>query len=151
MVWTDNLKAMSEVYAILNQLDDSYLMKIPRDLWYVIEENATVDVSYINDSEPLENFNLERETQKILAVISYNYFCTPEEREEWNQVLEENEQRYQDELMKKYNVDNIFDNSNKVIEEDNSEENQALIEYEESFIQKVWNRILKIFKIGESK
>ena len=36
-------------------------------------------------------------------------------------------------------------------EEDNSEENQALIEYEESFIQKVWNRILKIFKIGESK
>ena len=104
-----------------------------------------VDVSYIKPEIALENLNLEEETKEMLAVISYQYFCTEDERKIWQKELEENEKKYQEELNKKYNPENLF-KKEELQQEQNLENipitNQnSLIEYKEPFFRKLWNWI----------
>lgn len=145
-MWTENNKAISEVNKILKQLNEDSLNKIPKKLLDEIEKNATINIEYIRPDIALEDLDLEEETKEILAVISYNYFCDEEERKIWNQELKENEQRYQEELRKKYSPDNIFKNSKKEVSEciETKEEN-SLVEYKEPFFKKIWNIIKKFW------
>lgn len=162
-------RAISEVNEILSQLDNDALEKIPKKLLDSFKENAGVDVSYIKRDIPLEDLNLQPETKEILAVISFNYLCDEEEKEYWNQKFKENEIKYQEELRKKYSVDNLFGNENDDkkdninIETNNigdksktdidnnlnpaeNIENVALVEYKESFLKKMINKLKNLLK-----
>lgn len=151
-MWTENKKAISEVNQILKQLNETSFHKIPKKLLDEIEKNATVNVDYIKPEIALEDLDLEEETKEMLAVISYNYFCDEEERESWNKELRENEQKYQEELRKKYNPDNLFQHTNDEIEENVNHqeivEQKAMLEYKEPFFRKVWNFIKKYLRIN---
>lgn len=145
-MWTNNKKAISEVNKILNQLNEDSLKKIPQKLLEEIQKNATIQVDYIEPGVALEELNLEKETKEMLAVISYNYFCDDEERKNWNKELQENEQKYQEQLRKRYNPDSIF--NNKEIEKSDDEcvkEENSLVEYKEAFFRKIWNMIKKFW------
>lgn len=142
-MWTKNKKAISEVNTILKQLEKSSYSKIPKKLLDEIEKNATVDVSYIKPEIALEDLDLEEETKEMLAVISYQYFCTEDERKSWQKELEENEKKYQEELNEKYNPENLF-KKEELLQEQNLENIQvtsqnSLIEYKEPFFKKLWN------------
>ena len=147
MTLSQNSKAISEVNVILKQLNQTSLNKIPKKLLDEFEKNATVNVDYINSNIPLEELELQEETKEIIAVISYTYFCNEEERKQWNIELVENERKYQEKLRKKYNPDNIFENvdvKNEVIER-KSDKETSLMEYQESFFNKIWNKIKYFF------
>ena len=139
-------KVFSEVYVILNQLDEKSLKKIPEKIFNQIKENAKIEVDYIDKNKPLEEINLMEETREFLAIISYYYFCDEEERKKWDELLNENERKYQEKLKQKYNPDNVFktkpNNTNK---EENVE--LDLVEYKEKFIVKLINKIKQFFKI----
>lgn len=94
MIDFENKKAISEVYAILNQLNETSLKKIPLALLQKLKDNSDYDVSYIKPEIPLDQLELEPETKDILAVISYKCFCDAEEKKKWSQVLIENELQY---------------------------------------------------------
>ena len=94
MIDLKNKKAISEVYAILNQLSETSLQKIPSILLQKLKDNSGYDVSYIKPEIPLEQLALEPETKDILAIIAYQCFCDAEEKEKWSQVLIENEMQY---------------------------------------------------------
>ncbi len=147
-MWTSNTKAISELNAILKQLNKVSYNKIPKELLTEIEKNATVDVSYIKSNIPLEELNLEQETKEMLAVISYQYFCDEEERKTWQKELQENEKKYQETLQQKYNPEELFKDTK--FEKDQSSQNipkeNALIEYKEPFFTKLWNFIKKFWK-----
>lgn len=147
-MWPSNTKAISELNAILKQLNKVSYNKIPKELLTEIEKNATVDVSYIKSSIPLEELNLEQETKEMLAVISYQYFCDEEERKTWQKELQENEKKYQETLREKYNPEELFKDTK--FEKDQSSQNiakeNALIEYKEPFFTKLWNFIKKFWK-----
>lgn len=141
-------KVFSEVYVILSQLEEKSLKKIPEKIFNRIKENAKLEVDYIDKNVPLEEINLMDETREFLAIISYYYFCDEEERQKWDEILNENERKYQEKLKQKYNPEEIF----KIKEEFVNKENQKnieldLIEYKEKFVVRLINKIKQFFKI----
>ncbi len=148
-MWTNNKKAVSELNIILKQLDENSYRKIPKKLLDEIEKNASYDVSYIKPQIALEDLNLEMQTKEMLAVISYQYFCTEEEKKDWQKELEENERKYQEELKEKYNPENLFKNlefsQEQTWEHMERKEETALVEYKEPFFKKLWNFIKKFW------
>lgn len=139
-------RVFSEVYVILNQLDEKSLKKIPEKIFNQIKENAKVEVDYIDKNIPLEEINLMEETREFLAIISYYYFCDEEERQKWDEILNKNERKYQEMLKQKYNPDKMFKTKQENI---NKEENIELdlVEYKENFIVRLINKIKQFFKI----
>ena len=146
-MWTTNIKAISEVNKILNQMAPSSLAKVPQKLLDELEKNATANVDYIKPDIPLEDLNLEEETKEILAVISYNYFCNNEEKKNWDKELLENEKIYQENIKLKYNPDKLFEKNIQKISKDTNTKETSLTEYKkETFFTKILNFIKKFFK-----
>lgn len=141
-------KVFSEVYVILNQLEEKSLKKIPEKIFNQIKENAKIDVDYIDKNVPLEELNIMSETKEFLAIISYYYFCDEEERQKWDDILNENERKYQEKLKQKYNPEEIFKTKQEYINKENEKSVELdLIEYKEKFIVRLINKIKQFFKI----
>ena len=144
-------KVFSEVYAIINQLEENSVKKLPEKLLSELRENATIEVDYIDKSVPLEKLNLLNETKEILAVISYYYFCDDEERKKWDEVLSKNERKYQEILKEKYNPEDIFKKKEETSEKQNEEKKSddkevSLIEYKQNFIVRLINKLKEFFR-----
>lgn len=138
--------AFSEVDAILNIMPSNLFNKIPLNFRQIISE-------YKNDSynpqikEPVEDYELKDETKIILSIIYRDFLCSNEEKERLkardSQKLKEEEEQ----LREKYNPDNIFkDKKTNSIE--SVEESVAMIEYKESFLTRLLNKIKNIFRKG---
>ena len=94
--------------------------------------------------------NLKRETIVLLAILNLNYWCdTPEEKQEILDELANNEKEKQ-ELLEKYNPDNLFKNKqNDVIENEKTIDTQevSLVEYKKQGIfKRILDKITKFFK-----
>ncbi len=137
-------EAYSEVDLILNLMDEKYLNEIPSKLREAFKrEKSNEYVKEIIPNRPLEEQNLKKETLSILAVLNYNYWCKDEKhKEELLKLYSENERKYQEELRKKYNPDNIF---KKNIQKSKIENSVTLIKKKESILKKVINKIKKFF------
>ena len=89
----------------------------------------------------------------LLAILNINYWCdSEEERIQWINELDKNEKEIE-ELMGKYNSANLFENRTRVVnehiinDEKDESENMQLVEYKEkNIIQKIVDKIFKIFK-----
>ena len=144
-------RAYVEILEIINYMGQEYKKKIPSKLLNLFEKNK--DLNYEYKLEKLDlNTQFLKETLILLALIEKKYWATDREREILNQALKENEKKYQEDLRKKYNPDNIFicNDSKKVtpsiaITETTIEEttNCSISEYQES----IFTRIKKWFKI----
>lgn len=149
-------RSANQLYEIIQLLPDDSKEKIPLSIIKLLEKKK-LDTNEITIStiEHINNDALLDETKKYLSYIFLNYLANEDERKEFNQILEENENRYEKTLREKYNPDNIF-NSNKetekspileniTIEEIELNENNKMIKVED---KKWWNKILeKIIKI----
>ena len=136
--------AYSEVYAILKLIDVQYINKIPDQVITIIKEEMDKNYKpHINLTVPLKEQNLNPKTYTILAVINLNYWCENEKhKKELIFKYSENEQKYQEELRKKYNSNSIFSKKqDKIIETQNTQ--TQLIEYNESVFRKILNKIKK--------
>lgn len=143
--------AITEVLSILEYLPQSEVDKIPNKFKEFLKENAISDYNPNFDySLGLDKIELKHKTKLLLAMIYKDYLCSKEELLEYNKILYQNEESYQKYLREKYNPDNLF----KKTEEEKSsimqiEENQnALIEYKESFFTKFKNFIFSILHIN---
>ena len=147
----DTMMAYSEVYEILNLLDKEYKEKVPDKVRTFFEEERLKDYKpEINVDIPLIDQNLKRETITLLAILNLNYWCdTPEEKQEVLDELANNEKEKQ-EVLEKYNPDNLFKNKqNDAIENEKTINAQevSLIEYKKpNFIQKLLSKIARLFK-----
>ena len=147
----DTMMAYSEVYEILNLLDKEYKEKVPDKVRTFFEEERLKDYKpEINTDTPLIDQNLKRETIVLLAILNLNYWCdTPEEKQEILDELANNEKEKQ-ELLEKYNPDNLFKNKqNDVIGNGKTINAQevSLVEYKKpNFIQKLLSKIARLFK-----
>lgn len=142
-------EGISEVLVILKSIDNIYTEKLPQKFKEFLNNNQSS--SYTPDidlSKELKDMNLKKETRNILELMYLNYWSTSEEKKEFMDMLSENEKKYQEEINKKYNPDNLFKNkkdASKTIEEELTQE-VSLVEYNESLFKKIWNKILSIFK-----
>lgn len=149
--------AYTEVYAILQDLDDEEYNKIPPEVIKAIEENRNLEYDFeLDDDLELKEQTLLPQTKAILFNLFRDYLATPEQKQKI--IKMQNEERAKIELEKKqlYNSE-IFTNEERRFEEERQEKNQdeikekeenslKLVEYKPSFINKFWGYIQRFFK-----
>lgn len=133
--------ACSEVSVILNHLNKEDYNKIPKDIIEVIEENKDENYNFeIDNEKELREQKLSIKTRAILFNLFRDYLCSDNQREIIKRQQQEEREKYQ------VGKDNLFKNIEQN-EEQCVEENTSLISVQkESFIQKLINKIKKIFK-----
>lgn len=138
----------SEVYSVLNLLDENDLRRIPEDILFFIKANMSEDVDYMDKNQSLDEIKITREAEDMLALLTYHYLCDDTEKVEVNKIMEENEKKHQEELKEKYNPDNVFNNLKSSEEQSNSStiETSEIIVTKESFISKIINKLKGFFK-----
>ena len=147
MVKIETKEVYSEVYEVLNFLGKEYIDKLPFDLFNMLKEKRDKDYTpWYDENLPLAKQNIKKEALAIIALLHLNYWCENErEKEEIKKILKDNEDKYQEELRKKYNPDDIFKKhisiSNTVKEE------TALVVYKESIFKKIINKIKRVFNL----
>jgi hypothetical protein len=137
--------AYVEVLGILALLDEEQKNRIPKKLKEFFENNKNQDYQVNIDSNiPLEEQNLLQETVDILAMLKLNYWCTNEkEKEGLLNLLNENEKKYQEELRKKYNPNNLFkDKESKRVIYTNEE--LSIVKYKESIFTRIKDWLKRI-------
>ena len=102
---------------------------MPNKLISIFRNNALSTYKYhLNQDIPLEDQELSPETATLLTLISLNYWCTPEEKKELQQILIENEKTQKAEIEEKYSINNLFNNQNTQTQEINSSEEKVSTE-----------------------
>lgn len=134
-------EAYSEVYAILNLMSWSSISKIPEKIWENIDNKR--DKDKIIEINNIEEYQASEQANKLLAVLYKDYFATDEEKKVIQAKEKILEQKEQEELYKKYNPDNLF--KNRVSKVETVEKSVAMVEYKESFLNKIKNWFKRTF------
>lgn len=143
-------RAFKEVNEVLLHTDTELTNKIPLKFRKFLEENMDKEYNFhIQENLSLEQQEISKETENILALIYRNYWATQEEKENFIKKDEE-ERRINEEKL-----NNIFSNRqiNKVETQnnpegrvkENKEETQVIKVEEENIIKKIISKIKRIF------
>lgn len=139
----------SEVYQILNLLGNEYIDKLPTSLINMLREKRETNYNpvYVDDI-PLNEQNIRKETMSIIVLLYLNYWCEDDnEMLEVKNILRKNENEYQENLRKKYNSDNIFNNKNNSRNNVQNNQELALIETDNiKWYKKIWHLIKSLFR-----
>lgn len=141
-------QAYSEVNKFLEVIGEEMSNKIPLKLRNFFKRE--MDKNYIptiNINTPIKEQKLKRKTIAIIAGLNLQYWCKEERKKELLEIYYNNEKKYQDELHKKYNPDNIFKNSIKNTEKDMSLANnmQLSVVKRNKWYKILFEKIMKIF------
>ena len=137
-------KACKEVLEILKNTEEEDFNKIPQDFLNNLEENA--DQNYktnIDLSKEFEEQELLPETIDLLAYIYRKYWCSKEEKEEFDTIMKKNDIEYQNEMAEKYDINKKLKKKEYV-----KNEETLIVETEKdnSFLKKVFEYIKSFFK-----
>ena len=141
--------ACTEVYAILNDLDEEDYNKIPPEVITAIKDNRNLDYIFELDYDiNLKDNILLKETRAILFNIYRDYLVSSEQKEKIIRMQNEERQKLEIKKQEKFDSNNVF-NIENVLEEKNNENTgtTALTEVKkESFIVRIFNRIKRLFR-----
>lgn len=102
-------EGISETLDILNHMDRSYVDKIPIKFREFLEKNKSkIYKPNLDHSKTINEMNLKNKTKDILTIIYMKFWCTPEEKKNYFNILAENQIRKEKEARIKYNPDNLF-------------------------------------------
>ena len=150
--------AYTEVYTILQDLNEEEYNKIPPEVIETLDANRNKEYEYFLDDElELKDQPMLPETKAILFNLFRDYLATPEQKTKI--IRMQNEARQKNELKKQqmYNTD-VFANKrriqreelekNETLEENktesNNEEKQIVI-YKENIFKRILNKIKSLF------
>ena len=136
---------LSELDVLLDNIDSNDWLKIPDDILLKIKENKNKDYKWEYDpSLSFEEQEIHKDTLILFLLIIYRYIANDEEKKEIDKLLNENTIQYNE----KYNIDNIFKTKNTVTQDIETSETSetSLVEYKESFLQKIKEFIINFFK-----
>ena len=146
MSTNDYAMEFSEVLDVLQHSEIEVIEKIPLEVIKKIKEKSSD--KYISKIDNDNNFNISKNAKALLAVIYQDFLCDDEELEYFNKMLLKNEEQLQKSLREKYNPDDIFKEKNSKSSSSNIQ-NMQMVEYKESFIKQIINKIRNIFKRKE--
>ena len=149
--------AYTEVYTILQDLNEEEYNKIPPEVIETLDANRNKEYEYFLDDElELKDQPMLPETKAILFNLFRDYLATPEQKTKI--IRMQNEARQKNELKKQqmYNTD-IFANKrsnqeelekNKALEENKPEANneeKQIVMYKENIFRRIFNKIKSLF------
>ena len=136
-----NKQALAQTYYILDSLDDNTKNKVPNSLFNTIREN--MDYQYQNTTELLI------ETKELLYAILNKYVLSQSQKDKLAEYYRFYDAKMEEEKAKKYQNEDLFKN-NKVetqqAEIKQNIENVSMVEYKESVLAKILNKIKSIIK-----
>ncbi len=134
----------SELYSVLNLLGKSYIEKLPKQLYQLIENSRNPNyLPKYSFNEPLVNQNINKKTISMLALIDLNYWRKDNtEKQELVDILNRNKKMVDEYQSIKYNYDNLF-KKDRVVEQKPIQD-VKIAKYKENF----WTKIKKILKIN---
>ena len=104
-------KAYTEVLEMLKYLPENEYNKIPKEKIDFLKKNKDANYKFsINPEIELEKQNISMEANSIIVTIFRDCFASDLQKEKLNIILNQNENKYQEQLREKYNTDNIFKN-----------------------------------------
>lgn len=133
----------SELYELIELLDENDRSKIPNEIIKKIEESRDTKYKekYISYDTINEN-DVSEKTITLFTKLFLDYIATETEKNEIYEILNENDKK----ISEKYSIENVF---KKRKERNTSEEivtSTALVEVKESKLKMIWNKILAFFK-----
>ena len=144
-------KAYTEVLEIIKYFPEDERKKIPKE--EIDFYNLHKDKEYkftINPYIDLAKQNISKEANAILIILFQDYFATDKQKEILSNLLNQNDQKVEQEKRKKYNPDVFNKKSNNIFDDNQvAEEKDELLLAEvpkETWYYKIWNYILSIFK-----
>lgn len=142
---SNSKNAYTEVYTILQELNEEEYNKIPSEVIETIEANRNEEYEYeLDDELELKEQTMLPETKAILFNLFRDYLANPEQKAKI--IKMQNEERQKNELKKQkiYNTD-VFENKPKenIIEKNN--ETMQIVEYKESIFKRILNKIKSFF------
>lgn len=147
MSMLDDMMAYSEIYEILNLMEDEDKERVPQEVRNFFEEQRMKEYKpKIRTDMPLTEQNLRRETLVLLTILIINYWCdSEEEKQSFIDELEKNEKIKME--LQEYNPDNLFKNRRKTKEDVVIEQvkNVEMIQYKENLFTKLKKWFEKIF------
>lgn len=143
----DSKDVCKEVLMVLSFFDEELINKIPTKVIRGLMEIATESEIefYVNENKGLNEQNISEESKNLIALIYYNYIADESEKIELVNIWNNNEEKYQDELRKKYTLDDIFKNKREIKTEEQTEEKSLTVVQEEKWYQKIFNLIKRLF------
>lgn len=138
--------AYTEVYTILQELNEEEYEKIPDIVIKTIKENRNEQYDYeIDDELELKEQSMLPRTKAILFILFRDYLATQEQKQKIIKMQNEERQKNETEKQKIYNI-NMFENKQDTkIEEESSKQNIELIEYKENIFTSILSKIKKLF------
>ena len=137
--------AYTEVYTILQELNEEEYNKIPPEVIETIEANMDEDYEYeLDDEIEIKEQPMLPETKAILFNLFRDYLATPEQKDKI--IRMQNEARQKNELKKQqmYNTDVFANKTKENLTADNNETMQ-IVEYKESIFKRILNKIKSFF------
>lgn len=148
-------EAAGEVLKVLEHTEEGLINKIPKKLIEFWQRNASIESDFkVDTSKRLKELNLKPKSKALIAMIYRNYWCNAEQRKEYDKILKENEEKFQEEARQKYNPDDIFKPIEKQHEvqideyESEMESVSNIVPYKESIFTKIIQKIKSIFQRG---
>ena len=142
-------KAFSEVYDIINHMDDEMKNKIPNKFIKFIGDNRDFNYNVkIDYTQRIVNQKLIHETKVLLSLIYRDYICDKETKEilirQDNKILKEQEEN----LRKKYeiNFEKLKENRKNKEKEENKTVSLTVVK-EYKWYEKIFKFIRNLFKV----
>lgn len=140
--------ACTEVLEILNYISKEDYNKVPRDVIQVLEKNKKDDIVFLYN--PWKDINEQKmsETGRIMfASFFRDYWATPEQREKIKSFQSNRRNIIEEEKQQRFDSKNLFKTKSIINEElEKSSEKPSIIVYKENFLNKILNKIKKLFK-----
>ena len=149
MIAINYAKAFTEVYKILECLDEEEYEKIPKSFVNVIETYRNKEYIYeVNEEQDLMKQEMLPETKAILFNMYRDYFAQNEEKAKIKNFQQSALKKIEKQKQEKYNI-NVFDikedeiiENNKNSEKSQNLENTSLIKIKkQSFFRKILYKI----------
>ena len=98
----------------------------------------------------IKDLKLRKETKGLLSLIYLSYLSNEEEKVEFNNILKDNNVRFQQKLMEETDIYKVFNkrkNNNIQEKEEFDNNNVNMIEYKkENIFKKILNKIISFFR-----
>lgn len=138
-------KSYSEVNVILSKLDKKYYNKISKRFLNFINTNEDKEYKIYFENN-VNNIKISKYTQTLLALVYRTYFCDKEQREEYDNILNNNQIKFDEGQREKYNIERIFQQrrTNNNINEKTVQENlQMVVLKKENIFIRIFNFLFK--------
>ena len=137
--------AYCEVLEILKYISKEDYNKIPQEKLNVFKTNASKDYKFkYNPQKTLDEQNVSKKAKAIIGLLFRDYWATESQKEKIIKKQNYDRMKIEKEKQEKYNQNDIF-KEKQINKNSINIENTSIIEYKESLLSKILQKIKKIF------